>query len=114
MNKEATTQGSKVSFTNIIPQDAKKRLDSEEKIILLDVRTIEEYEAGHIKGSTLIPVDNLKKESENSLKDKGMPIFVYCRSGSRSLKAANILIKQGYNKVYNLGGINDWPYDVEK
>jgi phage shock protein E len=104
----------KVSFTSITPQEAKKRLDNEKGIILLDVRTKEEYESGHIKDSMLIPVDVLEKESESKLKDKNATIFVYCRSGNRSVTAANILVKQGYKNVYNLGGINSWPYEVVK
>lgn len=48
------------------------------------------------------------------LEDKEAIIFVYCRSGNRSATAANILIEQGYKNVYNLGGINNWPYEVVK
>jgi rhodanese-related sulfurtransferase len=47
------------------------------------------------------------------LTDKEKVIFVYCRSGNRSTTASNILAELGYTKVYNLGGINDWPYEVE-
>ena len=113
-NRETSTVIKKANFSNITPEEAKKRLDSEKNIILLDVRTKEEYETGHIKGSILIPVDNLKEEAEKSLKDKDVPIFVYCRSGNRSLTAANILVKQGYTNVFNLGGINNWPYEIIK
>jgi phage shock protein E len=110
-----TTEINKASFTNIKPEEAKKRLDSEKGIVLLDVRTKEEYDTGHIKGSILIPVDNVKEEAEKKLKDKNAPIFVYCRSGNRSISAASILANLGYKNVYNLGGINNWPYEtVEK
>lgn len=110
--KESSTSSEKASFNNITPEEANKRLESEKGIILLDVRTKEEYESGHIKGSMLIPVDNLKTEAENKLKDKDSPIFVYCRSGNRSVTAANILVNLGYKNVHNLGGINNWPYEV--
>ncbi|WP_097028474.1 rhodanese-like domain-containing protein [Clostridium peptidivorans] len=110
--KESSTSSEKASFNNITPEEANKRLESEKGIILLDVRTKEEYESGHIKGSMLIPVDNLKAEAENKLKDKDSPIFVYCRSGNRSVTAANILVNLGYKNVHNLGGINNWPYEV--
>jgi rhodanese-related sulfurtransferase len=113
-SKESSTASKKTSFTNITPEEAKKRLDSEKGIVLLDVRTKEEYDTGHIKGSILIPVDNLKEEAEIKLKDKDAPIFVYCRSGNRSTTAANILVNLGYKNVYNLGGINKWPYEVVK
>lgn len=102
----------KKSFSNISPEEAKKRLDSEKGIILLDVRTKEEYDSGHIKDSVLIPVDVVQAEAENLLKDKNAPVFVYCRSGNRSVTASNILVELGYTNVYNLGGIRDWPYEV--
>lgn len=111
-NKEVSTTEKKASFSNITPEEAKKRMDSEKDIILLDVRTKEEYETGHIKGSMLIPVDILRVEAEKNLKDKDSSIFIYCRSGNRSVTAANILVELGYKNVYNLGGIKDWPYEV--
>lgn len=104
----------KVNFSDITAEEAKKRLDSEKEIILIDVRTKEEYDTGHIKGSILIPVDNLKEEAAKTLTDKEAVIFVYCRSGNRSKTAANILGDLGYKKVYNLGGIINWPYEIVK
>lgn len=112
-NNDDSTYSKENGFSNITPEEAKKRLDKEKNIVVLDVRTQEEYETGHIKGSVLIPVDKLKEESEKSLADKEVPIFIYCRSGNRSTAAAKILVEQGYKNVYNLGGINKWPYDVE-
>jgi rhodanese-related sulfurtransferase len=112
-SKEVKAAPKEVGFSNITPEEAKKILDSEEVIILLDVRTKEEYETGHIKDSILIPVDNLREEAEKSLRDKEAIIFVYCRSGNRSVAAANILVDLGYKNVYNLGGINNWPYEVD-
>lgn len=109
-NNSATEAG----FTVISFEEAKQRLDNDEKIIVLDVRTREEYESGHIPNAILIPVDNLQQEAEHILIDKGRPIFVYCRSGNRSAVASNILLKLGYSKVHNLGGINDWPYELVK
>lgn len=113
-NKVKSDLQKEVSFSNISHEEAKKRLDSEKGIIILDVRTRKEYESGHIQSSVLIPVDNLKDDASEKLKDKETPIFVYCRSGNRSVTAANILVNLGYKNVYNLGGINDWPYEVVK
>ncbi|KUO62633.1 MAG: sulfurtransferase [Gracilibacter sp. BRH_c7a] len=96
------------------PSEAKQRLDSGEGLVFLDVRTMEEYEAGHIKDSILIPVNTIEAEVEATIQDKKKPIFVYCRSGNRSAVAADILVKLGYENVFNLGGINNWPYEVEK
>lgn len=98
---------------SISPEEAYKRLESEEDIILLDVRTQGEYEEQHIPGSILIPVNDLEKRAEAELTDKDADIIVYCASGKRSSSAANILAGLGYSKVYNMGGIMDWPYEVE-
>lgn len=118
MNKNTTPEstGNSIenrSYSDISPEEAKKRLDNEKGIILLDVRTKEEYEEKHIPGSLLIPVDIIETEAPNKLTDKNAVIFVYCRSGRRSVTASEALVKMGYKNVYNLGGINDWPYETE-
>ncbi|MFZ7101091.1 MAG: rhodanese-like domain-containing protein [Peptococcaceae bacterium] len=100
-------------YQNIEPKIAYEKLQKEKDIVLLDVRTPEEYHEKHIPGSILIPLDLLKEQAEQQIKDKDGVIFVYCRSGNRSAKAAELLANLGYTKVYNLGGINNWPYETE-
>ncbi|MEN8904878.1 MAG: rhodanese-like domain-containing protein [Clostridiales bacterium] len=112
-NEVINNENRQETFENISPKDAKKQLDEDDKIILLDVRTQEEYDESHIPKSKLIPVDVLDKNAESELKDKESKIFVYCRSGNRSVTASEILIDLGYTNVYNLGGIIDWPYETE-
>ena len=102
------------SFQSIAPEEALQRLESEEDIILVDVRTPGEYAEERIPGSLLIPLQTLEEEAPQHLTDKEAPVFIYCRSGRRSLEAAEILLELGYTNVYDLGGIIDWPYDVEK
>lgn len=76
---------------------------------LLDVRTPDEFAAVHIPGATVIPVQVLSERLGEVPAEK--PIYVYCRSGRRSLRAANILAQHGFNPIYNLhGGILGWPY----
>lgn len=99
-------------IVSISPSDAKKRLDTEKGIILLDVRTKEEYIEKHIPKSILIPLNTLASEASRKLPQKNAEIFVYCRSGNRSKTAVRILLKQGYTNVYNLGGIVRWPYET--
>lgn len=101
------------TYKNISPEEAKARLESEKGIVLLDVRTQEEYDEKHIPNSLLIPVDVIEKEAPEKLTDKNAIIFVYCRSGRRSVTASEALVKMGYTNVYNLGGINDWPYETQ-
>jgi rhodanese-related sulfurtransferase len=92
------------------PEEAYERLQNEE-IVLLDVRTEAEHIVGTIPGSVLYPVDTID-ESILDIYETDETIFVFCRSGNRSNTAANKLIELGYKNVYDIGGINSWPYDV--
>lgn len=104
----------KPAYQTITSEAAKKRLDNEEGIILLDVRSEAEYAEKHIPGSLLIPVETIETQATEKLKDKDAAIFVYCRSGNRSAVAAQALANMNYTNVYDLGGINSWPYETEK
>ncbi len=75
----------------------------EEGAIILDVRTKNEYDGGHIKNSVNIPVDQLQKNL-SKLKDKNKPIITCCASGMRSASAKSILQNNGYKNVHNGGG----------
>lgn len=96
--------------------------DSKESIILLDVRTPKEFEEGHIKGAINVDVldENFLKNAEEALKikskSKAPVVAVYCRSGVRSLKAADLLLKNNFaSKLYNLKeGIKGWKGEVVK
>ena len=101
-----------VEYKKISAADAKARMDSGDEIIILDVRTKEEYDAGHIAGAILIPNETILDEQPELLPDLNAEILVYCRSGNRSAQAANKLIAIGYTNVVDFGGIIDWPYDV--
>lgn len=75
---------------------------------LIDVRTPQEYQSGHIEGALNIPVSEVSARiAEFGAKNE--PIVVYCRSGSRSGRARSMLKAAGFTKVYNLGGMNRWP-----
>ena len=98
---------------NITAEEAKEIMDSSEGYILLDVRTQEEYDESHIPGAVLIPNTEIEDRAGEELPDKEQLILVYCRSGNRSKKAAEILVKLGYTNIREFGGIMDWPYEVE-
>ena len=108
-----TQSEKKATYQTISPEAANKRLNTEKDIVLLDVRTVEEYTEKHIPGSVLIPVEVIKTQATEKLKDKNAVIFVYCRSGNRSATAAQALADMSYTNVNNLGGINNWPYETE-
>ena len=100
-------------YMNITAEEAKQIMDSEEGYIILDVRTQEEYDQGHIPGAILIPDTEIKAKAEDVLTDKDQLILVYCRSGRRSKLAAEALVELGYTNIKEFGGIIDWPYEVE-
>lgn len=101
------------SFVNITAEKAKQLMDTEENYIILDVRTQEEYDQGHIPGAILIPDNRIDADAEKVLTDKNQLILVYCRSGRRSKLAAERLVQMGYTNIKEFGGILDWPYEVE-
>ena len=100
-------------YVNITAEEAKALMDTEEGYVILDVRTQEEYEEGHIPGAILIPDFEIEAKVEDVLTDKNQMILVYCRSGRRSKIAAEALVELGYTNIKEFGGIIDWPYEVE-
>ncbi len=72
--------------------------------LLVDVRTREEYDAGHLEGALLIPYDQISQRLAEFGEDKGRPIVVYCRSGRRAGIAEKTLRKAGFTNVFNAGG----------
>jgi len=101
------------SIQIISPEDAKEMMDTS-GVIVFDVRTQEEYDAGHIDGAILLPYDSITAESPGLPANKDAAIMVYCRSGSRSGVAASTLSDLGYTQIYDLGGLRSWPYDIVK
>lgn len=97
---------------SISVEQVKADLDEGKEFILLDVRTPEEYEAGHIEGALNIPLQKLAYDVEDEIPDKDELIYLYCRSGVRVITAGQILYDLGYENVYNMGGIISWPYEI--
>ena len=100
-------------YVNITAEEAKQIMDSQEDYIILDVRTQEEYDQGHIPGAIVISHEEIAEKAEKVLTDKDQLILVYCRSGRRSKIAAEALVELGYTNIKEFGGIIDWPYEVE-
>lgn len=82
---------------------------SDEDIILIDVRTPQEYRERRIPGSILLPDYEIRDRAADVIPDKDARIVVYCRSGRRSAQSAHDM---GYENVYDLGGINSWPHET--
>ena len=99
-------------YVNITAQEARTIMDTEVGYVILDTRTREEYDQGHIPGAIQISHDEITEKAEEVLTDKDQLILVYCRSGRRSKIAAEALVELGYTNIKEFGGIIDWPYEV--
>ena len=100
------------SYTQISQDEAKQMMEQDGTQIIVDVRTQEEYDSGHIPGAICIPNESIGTEHPEELPDLDQVILVYCRSGNRSKQAAQKLFDMGYINVYEFGGINDWTGEV--
>lgn len=103
-----------IGYQQISGEEAKFLMDTEEDFVIIDARTIEEYNEGHIEDAILIPEYEITEKAETLLKDKGQLILVYCRSGRRSKIASQYLAELGYTNVKEFGGIINWEYEVVK
>lgn len=90
-------------------KQAKKLLDKNEDVLIIDVRTKEEYDLGHIKNAILIPYDQIENKLNDLEEYKNKKIMVYCRTKNRSEIAAKILIENGFTNVYQMTeGYSNW------
>ena len=107
------TSGNENSYQQITQAEAKEMMDTQE-VVILDVREQHEYDSGHIPASVLLPVGTITKDTAAAvIPELDSVVLVYCRSGNRSKTASQALADLGYTNVYEFGGINDWPYEVE-
>ena len=102
------------TYEQISGEQAKALMDSEKGYVIIDARTQEEFDGGHIPGAVLIPEYEIADRAEKELPDKNQLILVYCRSGRRSKIASQALIDLGYTNVKEFGGIIDWEYETVK
>lgn len=92
-----------------VKADQFNELSKQNNVQLVDVRTKEEYDTGHIKDALNINVQDSSFLSQIDKLDKNKPILVYCRSGKRSNDATEIMKKAGFTRIVNLeGGILSW------
>lgn len=99
---------------NLDALEFSQKLKEDSNGILLDIRTPQEYKQGHIPNSTLIDIYNPSFINEIQKLDRVKNYYLYCRSGSRSYQAGQIMKKLGFKNVYNLrSGILDWNETLE-
>ena len=89
-------------------------MEQNEGYVILDVRTHEEYNEGHIPNAICIPNETIDESVINELPDKNQLILIYCRSGNRSKQATKKLENLGYTNLVEFGGIIDWNGEVVK
>ena len=106
------------AYTKITPEQAKAIMDDEtSNCIIIDVRSLDEYNSGHIPNAVSLPNETITSDNPQVtaiLPDKDQTILVYCRSGKRSKQASDKLVALGYTNICDIGGIMNWPYEVVK
>ena len=100
-------------YEKISPEEAKLMM-GHDHVLVVDVRRPEEDKEGHIPGAVLVTNETIGTTLPKELPDKKATLLVYCRSGVRSKQASQKLVRLGYEKVYDFGGIISWPYEIEK
>ena len=108
----SSSENKTAEYKKISPEKVKQMIDSKQEMIILDVRTQEEFLESRINNAILIPDYEIKEKAEKILTDKNATIIVYCRSGRRSKTAAKELLNMGYTEVHDMGGIIDWPFET--
>ena len=107
-------QQTDAAYRQISQEEAKEMMDAGDAVVL-DVREQSEYDEGHIPGAVLLPVGSIDEDTAAAvIPEKSATVLVYCRSGNRSKTAAAALAELGYTDVYEFGGINTWPYEIEQ
>ena len=103
------------SVINLDSESFSEKLRSDSQGVLLDVRTLQEFSAGHIPDSKLIDIYQPTFAEKISELDKEKNYYIYCRSGNRSYHAGVFMLQQGFKTVYNLAdGILDWHEPLER
>ena len=99
--------GQQLFYSIISVSDARAMIQSSSNVLVIDVRTPEEYAQGHLKGAINIPLSDLPLRIGGL--EHNRPIIVYCQTGSKSAQASTILVRAGFTKVYSMeGGITAW------
>lgn len=98
----------KAGYRQITIEEAAVMMEQEQNYIILDVRTVEEFDDKHIPDAINIPNETIGSEEISELPDKNQLILVYCRSGNRSKQASEKLVALGYTNIVEFGGIIDW------
>lgn len=100
------------TYKSVDQETAMQMMEEESDYIILDVRTIAEYEEGHLPDAINLPNERINDSPPELLPDLEQTIFVYCRSGRRSKDASQKLADMGYTGIVEIGGIQTWPGEI--
>ena len=100
-----------IAHQQISSQEAQRMMDYYD-VIILDVRTQEEFDGGHIQDAIVLPYDEIAERAESVIADRQQIVLIYCRTGRRSEIAARSLVYMGFTRVYDFGGIVDWTGEI--
>ena len=114
LNRKDENIENEVIIKHVSMDDIVQIMNENKNYIILDVRTIAEYNEGHITNAICIPNETIGSNTISELPDKEQLILVYCRSGNRSKQAAEKLKKLGYTNLIEFGGIIDWKGEIVK
>ena len=103
--------GNNPIYRRITPVQARAIMHANPSAVILDVRSLQEYNTGHIPGARLLPEHAVRARAPRMFPNKNALILVYCQGGTRSKSAAQALVSMGYTNVYDCGGISSWPYE---
>lgn len=101
-------------YTRMNMQTAKSMLDADRGIVLIDVRSQDEYDAGHIPGAVSVPYEEIPNKIPAMFPNKEVKLFVNCSNGFRSRIASITLGRMGYLNVFDIGSIRDWNYPLAR
>ncbi len=94
----------KSRIREVTVNETRARMQSDERVRLIDVREDNEWQAGHAAGSEHLGKGIIERDIEEKVPDKGTELILYCGGGFRSALAADVLQKMGYSNVYSLAG----------
>ncbi|MBU3160747.1 rhodanese-like domain-containing protein [Clostridium frigoris] len=104
-----------LNIKNVSAEEAHKLINDDNEFIIIDVRTKEEYDDGHIPGAKLVPVQSLTMKLDELAVYKDKPLLVYCASGGRSPRAVETLANNDFKNIYHLNrGIGSWRYNIAR
>lgn len=114
LNKQDKNSNNETTIKNVSMHEIVKIMNENTNYIILDVRTVAEYNDGHIPNAICIPNETINGDIIDKLPNKEQLILIYCRSGNRSKQAAEKLKNLGYTNLVEFGGIIDWEGEIVK